>query len=114
MIIVCSIHVKPYHITYLLTEQNGQRGSRSIPSLFFFLCAKSVGTQGSHDNKQLLDGVEHNIMNYAEVWVNFANSASLLQIFQKMYNKTITEFGLRTILGILNTDTRFDSSRNMR
>ena len=70
-----------------------------------------MGTQGSHDNKQLLDGVEHNIMNYAEVWVNFANSASLLQIFQKMYNKTITEFGLRTILGILNTDTRFDSSR---
>lgn len=73
-----------------------------------------MGTQGSHDNKQLLDGVEHNIMNYAEVWVNFANSASLLQIFQKMYNKTITEFGLRTILGILNTDARFDSSRNMR
>lgn len=73
-----------------------------------------MGTQGSHDNKQLLDGVEQNIMNYVEVWVNFANSASLLQIFQKMYNKTITEFALRTILGILNKDTRFDSSRNMR
>ena len=93
------------------------RTARGAPGQFrvcFFFCAKSVGTQGSHDNKQLLDGVEHNIMNYAEVWVNFANSASLLQIFQKMYNKTITEFGLRTILGILNTDTRFDSSRNMR